>query len=53
MGFNEKNIYDTSKYVGAKSKNLNIDKLRKSKVNFNLKDLDDGIFQVVEWYKNL
>lgn len=52
VGFNEKKIvYDTSKYVGAKSKNLNIDKLRKSKVNFNLKDLDDGIFQVVEWYK--
>ena len=47
----KKIIYDTSKYVGAKSKNLSINKLKKSKVDFRLTRLDDGIYQVIEWYK--
>ena len=52
VGFDEKKIiYDTSKYVGAKSKNLSINKLKKSKVNFKLTKIDEGINQVIKWYK--
>ena len=45
-------IYDTSKYVGAKSKNLDISKLKEFKIKTNQIKLENGIKEVIDWYKN-
>ena len=46
-------IYDTSKYVGAKSKNLDISKLKEFKIKTNQITLENGIKEVIDWYKRL
>ena len=46
-------IYDTSKYVGAKSKNLDISKLKQFKIKTNQITLENGIKEVINWYKRL
>ena len=47
----EKIIYDTSKYVGAKSKCLEIGKLRKLVPEFSPIALSEGLPKVVDWMK--
>lgn len=52
IGYDSSKIeYDTSKYVGAKSKVLVIDKLRKLMPDFKHTDIKDGLAEMVEWYK--
>ena len=46
-------VYDTSKYVGAKSKNLDISKLKQFKIKTNQITLENGIKEVIDWYKRL
>jgi len=43
-------IYDTHKYVGAKNKCLNIDKLRSMHTEFKIKNLKEGLKEIIEWY---
>jgi len=43
-------IYDISKYVGAKSKILNIDKLRKMIPDLQMTELREGLEDTVEWF---
>jgi GDP-L-fucose synthase len=52
VGFDEdKIIYDESKYVGAKSKCLNIDKAKSILGDgYHLTDITAGIKQVVQWF---
>lgn len=52
IGFDEnKIIYDESKYVGAKSKCLNVDKVRSILGdNYHLTEISIGIKQVVNWF---
>jgi GDP-L-fucose synthase len=42
--------YDVTKYTGAKSKLLNINKLQKL-TNYKQKNLTDGIYELVNWFK--
>jgi GDP-L-fucose synthase len=42
--------YDTSKYVGAKSKCLDINKLKKIVPDLKFTSLEDGLNKTVEWY---
>ena len=54
MEFDEsKIVYDTSKYVGVKSKNLDISKLKQFKIKTNQITLENGIKEVIDWYKRL
>jgi len=54
LKFDESKImYDTSKYVGAKSKNLDISKLKEFKIKTNQITLENGIKEVIDWYKRL
>jgi len=54
LKFDESKImYDTSKYVGAKSKNLDISKLKEFKIKTNHITLENGIKEVIDWYKRL
>ena len=46
-------VYDTSKYVGAKSKNLDISKLKQFNIKTNQITLENGIKEVIDWYKRL
>ena len=52
IGFDENQIiYDETKYVGAKSKCLNIDKAKLMLGdNYRLMDMSSGIKQVVQWF---
>lgn len=43
--------YDTTKYVGARSKVLEIGKLRRLLPTFRHTDLDAGLREVVTWYR--
>lgn len=43
--------YDTSKYVGAKSKCLNVEKLRQRLPDYRLTALDQGLEKTVTWFK--
>ena len=43
--------YDTSKYVGAKEKVLDIEKLRSILPQFQPRDLSGGLNEVVEWFQ--
>ena len=43
--------FDTSKYVGAKSKCLNIDKLRKVAPWHSQTPLDNGLSATIEWFE--
>ncbi|OGN60021.1 MAG: GDP-fucose synthetase [Chlamydiae bacterium RIFCSPHIGHO2_12_FULL_27_8] len=52
VGYNFDEIkFDTSKYVGAKSKILINDKLNKLLPKYNLLSLEQGLFQTIEWFE--
>jgi len=42
--------FDTTKYVGAKSKCLNIDKVKDALPNYSLQSLDFGLRKTIEWF---
>lgn len=46
----EKICFDTSRYVGARSKVLKIQKLKESIPEFRLLDLDVGLQQTINWF---
>ena len=51
VGFDRELVrYDTSKYVGARSKCLNIDKLRSLMPTLQLTPLADGLASTVQWF---
>jgi GDP-L-fucose synthase len=53
VGFDPQRIrYDTAKYVGAKSKELVIDKFKRALPEFELTPLDAGLRKTVEWYRS-
>ena len=43
--------FDTSRYVGAKSKHLVIDKLRKIVPDITLTPLDSGLTKTIDWFQ--
>jgi GDP-L-fucose synthase len=43
-------VYDESRYVGAESKCLNVEKLRHALPDYVLHSLDDGIERTVAWF---
>lgn len=43
-------IFDTSRYVGAKSKCLSIEKLRKVIPGFNFVKIEEGIQKTIDWF---
>lgn len=43
-------LYDTNKYVGAKNKVLQIDKLKKILPEFSSRPLHEGLRQTIEWF---
>ncbi|MCH9614407.1 MAG: GDP-L-fucose synthase [Chlamydiia bacterium] len=49
----EKIEYDTSKYVGAKSKVLKVDKLKKLLTTFDTINLNDGLKETIDWMASL
>jgi GDP-L-fucose synthase len=50
-GYDQKLIkYDTTRYVGAKSKTLNIEKLRSFLPHFKHTPLREGLTKTIEWY---
>jgi len=52
IGFDQGNIrYDTTKYVGAKSKVLEIDKLQQLLPTFLHTELEAGLRETVEWFR--
>lgn len=51
IGYDEKKIiYDTSKYVGAKSKILVVDKLKNIFPNLQMTSLDKGLENTIKWF---
>lgn len=46
----EKIEYDTSRYVGAKSKCLNVDKIRSYLPNYSIQSLDVGLKKTIDWF---
>ena len=42
-------VYDTTKYVGARSKCLNVERFREVLPGFHLTSLDEGLRQTVAW----
>jgi GDP-L-fucose synthase len=42
--------YDTSRYVGAKSKCLNVEKIKEVLPNYALQPLDTGLNKTIEWF---
>jgi GDP-L-fucose synthase len=46
----EKIQYDTARYVGAKSKCLNVKKVQKALNKYTLESLDSGLEKTVEWF---
>lgn len=53
VGYDPKLIqYDTSKYVGAKSKCLDVAKLRQVMPDFVPTPLNDGLSQTIDWFAN-
>lgn len=42
--------YDTSKYVGAKSKCLSVDKLHKLKPDLRMTPLSEGLNRTIDWF---
>jgi GDP-L-fucose synthase len=53
VGFDSSKIeYDLTKYVGAKSKVLVIDKLRKLLPEFKHREIGEGLEEIVLWYKS-
>jgi GDP-L-fucose synthase len=51
VGFDPARIqYDATRYVGARSKTLDIGKLKRLLPGFQVKPLKDGLAELVEWY---
>ena len=51
VGYSSAHIeYDTNRYVGAKSKSLNIEKARKSLEQYDLTPLDEGLAKTIAWF---
>lgn len=51
VGYDHANIqYDTSKYVGAKSKCLDVAKLRQLVPNYPVTPLAEGLRQTIDWF---
>jgi GDP-L-fucose synthase len=51
VGFDEMLIqYDTSRYVGAKSKCLNVEKVKQVISPYTLEPLDSGIARTIRWF---
>jgi GDP-L-fucose synthase len=51
VGYPLENIqYDTSRYVGARSKCLNVEKIREAISDFSLQPLDVGLKKTIEWF---
>jgi GDP-L-fucose synthase len=51
VGYPVDNIqYDTSRYVGAKSKCLNVDKIKAALPDYSLQSLDVGLKKTIEWF---
>ncbi len=51
IGYPTQNIeYDTSQYVGAKSKCLNVEKVRSALTDYSLQSLDVGLQKTIEWF---
>lgn len=46
----EKILYDTSRYVGAESKCLNVEKVKAALPNYELQPLDYGLERTIEWF---
>jgi GDP-L-fucose synthase len=46
----EKIEYDTSRYVGAKSKCLNVEKIKQSLTEYKLQPLELGLTKTIEWF---
>lgn len=44
--------FDTSQYVGARSKCLNIEKFHKLAPGFKMTDLETGLRQTIQWFQN-
>ena len=44
--------YDTSRYVGASSKILSINKLNDLNIKYRLTNLDKSLKKTIDWYKN-
>lgn len=54
VGYDYRKVaYDTSKYVGARSKCLNVDKLRSLMPSLRLTPLEEGLASTVDWYRSL
>jgi GDP-L-fucose synthase len=45
-------VYDTTRYVGAKSKSLNISKVSAALGGFRLTPLQEGLRRTIEWFYN-
>lgn len=43
--------FDTSKYVGARSKCLSVDKLRQTLPSFPMTTLENGLRQTIQWFE--
>lgn len=43
-------VFDTSKYVGARSKVLNVEKMHKALPNFTWTSLQDGLKETIDWF---
>lgn len=51
VGYSADNIiYDTSRYVGAKSKCLNVEKVKAAIPNYSLQPLGVGLKKTIEWF---
>ena len=51
VGYPAENIqYDTSRYVGAKSKCLNVEKIKAAIPDYSLQPLDVGLKKTIEWF---
>lgn len=46
----EKISYDTSRYVGAASKCLNVEKVNMALPNYKLQPLEEGLKKTIEWF---
>lgn len=42
--------YDTTRYVGAKSKCLNVEKIKNAIDNYDLESLDKGLEKTIKWF---
>ncbi len=54
VGYPFENIqYDTSRYVGAKSKCLSVEKIKSALPNYSLQTLNIGLSQTINWFNEM